>query len=145
MLSFLSRELIDFKQTAHSHEDIWAELSGYTEKGNIFGAEFSSYVQDIKDESDFINDTIVNSRELLADLRETNDALLNTKQNEIITVLTLVSFIFYPLTFIASVFTIPGINVPLTQSRYGWWVIDGIMLLVAIAIAMYFKRRGWVK
>ena len=145
VLSFLSRELIDFKQTAHSHHDVWSELTTFTEKSDLFGNEFYSYVHTIKDESSHINETIVNARELLADLRETNDALLNTKQNEIIKVLTLISFMFYPLKFIASVFTIPGINVPLTQSRYGWWIIDGIMLLVAIGIAVYFNRKGWVK
>ncbi len=145
VLSFLSRELIDFKQTAHSHHDVWTELTSFTEKSTLFGNEFYSYVHTIKDESNHINETIVNARELLADLRETNDALLNTKQNEIIKVLTLVSFIFYPLTFIASVFTIPGIHVPLTETRFGWWIISGIMMVTSLGIVLYFRKRGWIK
>ncbi len=145
VLSFLSRELIDFKQTAHGLHDVWTDFTSYTEKAGLFSAEFFTYIHSIKEESNHINEKIVNSRELLADLRETNDALLNTKQNEIIKVLTLVSFIFYPLTFIASVFTITGVDVPLTKTPDGWWIICGIMLVVAVGIAIYFQKRGWVK
>ncbi len=144
-LSLISRELIDFKQTAYSHHEVWLELSKHSESSNIYGPEFHSYIQQIKDYATGINEQIVNSRELLADLRETNNSLLDTKQNEIIKVLTLVSFIFYPLTFIASVFTISGVEVPLTQTPSDWWVIMGIMLVVTIAIVWYFKKRDWIK
>ena len=143
-LSDLSRELIDFKQTAHSHHDIWSEIAKYAEKGTLFGADFQIYVNAVKDDAIRINELIVNSRELLTDLRETNNSLLDTKQNEIIKVLTLVAFIFYPLTFIASLFTIPGIHVPLTNDPSDWWIIVGIMILVTISIWIFFKKKQWV-
>jgi len=144
VLSYLSRELIDFKQTAHSHHDIWTELTSYIEKGSIFGDDFFNYVHSIKDESVHINEKIINARELLTDLRETNDALLNTKQNQIIKTLTLMSFIFLPITFIASLFTIPGIHVPLTENQADWWIISGSMTAVALIIVVYFKKSGWI-
>lgn len=147
VLSYLSRELIDFKQTVHAHHDMWAEITAYAEKNkekSMFGPEFHEYAHAVKDEAIHINEVISNARELLTDLRETNDALLNTKQNEIIKFLTLVSFIFYPITFIASLFTIPGIHVPLTTGTNDWWIIVGIMAVVTIAIAAYFKKRDWV-
>jgi magnesium transporter len=142
-LSNLNRELIDFKQTARIHHDIWEELTVHAEK-DMFGQDFSVYVEDIKDSFTHIHELIINARELLADLRETNDSLLNTKQNEIIKDLTLVAFIFYPLTFIASIFTIPGTNVPFVESSYGWWLILGAMIVMAIGIWLYFKRKRWV-
>ncbi len=142
-LSNLNRELIDFKQTARIHHDIWEELTVQAEKG-MFGADFHVYVEDIKDNFTHIHELIVNARELLADLRETNDSLLNTHQNEIIKQLTLVAFIFYPITFIASVFTIPGMHVPLVETSYGWWSIIAIMIVAAVGIWMYFKRKRWV-
>lgn len=147
VLSYLSRELIDFKQTVHSHHDIWLEITTYAEghkDKSLFGPNFHEYARAVKDEALHINELINNARELLTDLRETNDSLLDTKQNEIIKVLTLVSFIFYPLTFIASVFTIPGVNVPLTLRPEDWWILVSVMVVITIAIWLYFKKRGWV-
>ncbi len=144
VLSNLSRELIDFKQTVHAHHDIWSEIHAHAEKSSMFGPDFQNYTHAVKEEALRINELIINSRELLTDLRETNDSLLNTKQNEIIKVLTLVSFIFYPLTFVASVFTIPGIRVPLTNVSYGWWTIVLIMVGISVGIWFYFKRKGWI-
>jgi magnesium transporter len=142
-LSNLNRELIDFKQTARIHSDIWEELLKRDEK-EVLGEDFKVYVENIKDDFAHIHELIINARELLADLRETNDSLLNTKQNEIIKVLTLISFIFYPITFIASVFTIPGVHVPLIDLPYGWWIIMLLMVAMALGIWFFFKRNKWV-
>lgn len=142
-LSRLSRQLIDFRQTARVHREVWDEMDASADAA-MFGADYRVYINDIKDEFDRIHELVVNARELLADLRETNDSLLNTKQNEIIKVLTLVAFIFYPLTFIASIFTIPGVHVPLTEGQSGWWIILGLMATTAILIWFFFKKRRWV-
>jgi magnesium transporter len=143
VLSGLSRELIDIKQTARMHHDIWEEMVAFADK-DFFGSDFSSYIRDIRDEFNVIHELISNARELLTDLRETNDSLLNTKQNEIIKVLTLVSFIFYPLTFITAVFTIPAAWVPLVTEPYGWTAIMIGMLAIAALMWWYFKKKRWV-
>lgn len=142
-LSGLSRELIDFKQTARIHRDIWEELLAYADK-SLFGGDFSIYIRDIRDEFNRIHELITNSRELLADLRETNDSLLNARQNEIIKILTLVAFIFYPLTFIASVFTIPAAHVPIVDAPGGWTLIMVLMAVLAAGMWWYFKKKRWV-
>ncbi len=143
VLSGLSRELIDIKQTARMHHDIWEQMVAFADK-DFFGKDFGSYIRDIRDEFNIIHELIGNSRELLNDLRETNDSLLNTKQNEIIKVLTLVSFIFYPLTFVTAVFTIPAASVPLVNQSYGWPVIMVGMAILTCGMWWYFKKRGWI-
>ena len=143
VLSNLSRELIDIKQTARTHRDVW-EAMVLSADHELFGKGFDSYIRDIRDEFNAIHEHIVNARELLADLRETNDSLLNTKQNNIIKILTLVSFIFIPLTFVASLFTIPAPNVPLIGSQYGWWIIFGGMLILTVGMWVYFKEKRWI-
>ncbi len=142
VLSNLSRELIDFKQTARVHEEIWADMVGYEEHA-LFGKDFVVYMRDIQNEFNRIRELSTNARELLADLRETNDSLLNTRQNEIIKVLTLVAFVFQPLTFIAALFTIPGPNVPFT-SQGGWYTILVVMIIVSACTWLYFKKKKWV-
>ncbi len=143
VLSNLSRELIDIKQTARMHHDIWEEMVAH-DHANIFGDSFGSYIHDIRDEFSIIHELIVNVRELLADLRETNDSLLNSKQNEIMKVLTMVSFIFSPLIFIAALFTIPATSVPLIGTSWGWGLILAIMVILAGFIWWYFKKHRWL-
>lgn len=142
VLSGLSRELIDIKQTARMHRDIWEEMVGYADK-DFFGPGFAQYVHDIRDEFNVIHELILNARELLTDLRETNDSLLNTRQNDIIKILTIVSFIFYPATFIASWFTIPAAHVPIIDGPYGWSALSVLMIVMTAAILGYFKKKRW--
>ena len=143
VLSDLSRELIDFKQTVRVHEDIWEDMVRYDEV-TVFGKDFRVYARDIRDEFNRIRELITNARELLADLRETNDSLLNTKQNEIIKMLTMVAFIFQPMTFIAALFTIPAINVPVIEHGLGWYGILIVMVVVTVGIWMFFKQKKWI-
>lgn len=142
-LSSLSRELIDFKQTARVHEEIWNDMVAYDESP-LFGKEFTVYMRDIRDEFNRIRELISNSRELLADLRSTNDSLLDTKQNEIMKILAVVSFIFNPLIFVASVFTIPAAHVPLIDQSWGWSAIFILMVVLAALTWWMFKKKRWI-
>lgn len=143
VLSELSRELIDFRETARVHRDIWTVM---VEGGDkiLFGSEFAPYVKDIRDEFNRIHELINNSRELVGDLRETNDSLLNTRQNDIMKTLTIINFIFIPAIFISALFTIPASYVPLIKSGTGWMILVGIMVLIALAIWLVIKRRKWL-
>ena len=142
-LSNLNRELIDFKQTARIHHDIWTNLSDRSEK-SIFGQDFAPYIEDLKTEFAHIHELITNARELLSDLRDTNDSLLNTKQNQIIKDLTLVAFIFYPATFIAALFTIPAVEVPFIGHSWGWAFILLSMVVMSFGIWLFFKKMRWI-
>ena len=143
VLSSLSRELIDFKQTARMHRDIWEDMVEYSNK-NIFGGDFPTYIRDIRDQFNIIHEYTGNARELLADLRETNDSLLNTKQNDIMKLLTIITFICYPATIIASIFTIPALGVPIIGNPYGWTILMVITLLVTAGFVLLFKRKRWM-
>lgn len=143
VFSDISRELIDIKQTIRTHQGVWHDLVDQADK-NLFGSDFRSYVRDIRDEFNIINEIITNARELLTDLRETNDSLLTTKQGEIIKVLTLVAFIFYPLTFIAALFTIPAAKVPIIGSSSGWMSIFAFMVILTVLLVGLFRKRKWL-
>jgi magnesium transporter len=143
VLSGVSRELIDFRQAARIHQDVWEGMLKHTDK-DFFNADFFEFIRDLRDQFNRIHELVVNSRELLADLRETNDSLLNTKQNDIIRTLTIINFVFVPATFIAALFTIPASFVPLVSHESGWVIILTGMVLMTGAIWFYIKRKGWI-
>ena len=143
VLSNLSRELIDFRETARIHHDIWDDLIKVKDN-KLFGEDFSPYFRDIRDSFTQIHELIQNSRELISDLRETNDSLLNTKQNDIMKTLTIINFVFIPATFISALFTIPAPDVPLTGDLWGWWILVGAMICITIGIWVTIKRKKWL-
>jgi magnesium transporter len=143
VLSHLSRELIDFRETARIHHDIWEDMVKVKD-ASLFGEDFSPYFRDIRDSFVQIHELIQNSRELVSDLRETNDSLLNTRQNDIMKTLTIINFIFIPATFISALFTIPAQWVPLISEPHGWTALFALMVLITVVIWVAFKRKRWL-
>ena len=67
------------------------------------------------------------------------------RMNEIMKVLTVVSAIFIPLTFIVGVYGMNFVNMPELQYTYGYYVIVGVMLLIGFLLLTFFWKRGWLK
>ena len=65
------------------------------------------------------------------------------KMNEIMKTLTIVSAIFIPLTFIVGVYGMNFKYMPELEYEHGYYTIVGIMVLISIAMLIYFKRRRW--
>lgn len=143
VLSDLSRELIDFREAVRIHRDIWEELVGF-DGDSLFPADFSPYKRDIRDEFMRINELISNCRELVRDLKETNDSLLNARQNEIIKTLTIINFVFIPATFISALFTIPARAVPLIEGPQGWNILLALMVVITLLIMIVVKKKKWL-
>ncbi len=70
-------------------------------------------------------------------------ASLSQKMNETMKVLTTVATIFIPLTFIAGIYGMNFANMPELQFKYGYHITWGVMILVAVGMAVYFKRKKW--
>ena len=65
------------------------------------------------------------------------------RMNEIMKILTAVSVIFMPLTFIVGVYGMNFDFMPELRIKYGYFVILGIMLLIVSGMIYYFKRKKW--
>jgi magnesium transporter len=59
-------------------------------------------------------------------------------------VLTIFSAIMLPLTFIAGVYGMNFDNMPELHSTYGYYAVWIIMVVVAVGMLLFFKRRGWI-
>ncbi|MEM8678886.1 MAG: magnesium/cobalt transporter CorA [Planctomycetota bacterium] len=82
--------------------------------------------------------------------RESAAALLGTymssvahRSNEIMKVLTMMSSIFVPLTFIAGIYGMNFEYMPELSSPMAYPLVLGSMVLTAVAMAIFFLRRGW--
>ncbi len=105
--------------------------------------DISFYLQDIHDHIVQANDMVETSRGQLYGLLDVYYSSLSMKMNEIMKVLTIVSTIFIPLTFIAGIYGMNFANMP--ELHWGWsypavWVV---MIVITGLMLVYFKRKNW--
>ncbi len=67
----------------------------------------------------------------------------NHKMNEVMKTLTVISAIFIPLTFIVGVYGMNFENMPELKYTYGYYIVIGAMLSIALGMVYYFKKRNW--
>lgn len=141
-LSRLSRTILDFKRAIGLHREV---LESFEIAGRkFFGPEFDYHMRGILGEYLKVDSSVRNSVESILELRETNDSLLNTKQNEIMKTLTIMAFIFLPLSFIAALYSMETDYLPLAGQPNDFWIITGLMFAITIGILAFFKRKGWL-
>jgi magnesium transporter len=92
----------------------------------------------------------VQALEIVESLRETATSVMeiylsaqNQRLNEVMKVLTVISTLFIPLTFIASIYGMNFKAMPELEWRFGYGWALGLMVVTAIGLVAYFKRRGW--
>jgi magnesium transporter len=66
------------------------------------------------------------------------------RMNEVMKVLTIMSSIFIPVTFIAGVYGMNFDNMPELKTQNGYYIIWGVMLSIIIGLMIYFKRKKWM-
>jgi magnesium transporter len=140
-ISSLNRTLVDFKQAVRFHGETLASLERTGTE--FFGASFAYYLSVITGEYRKIQKTIDDHKEILRDLRETNDSLLTAKTNDIITKLTILNFIMLPLGLITWIFGM-SMNTPLIQSANDFYLVLGAMVVTGLVMFIYFRTKKWL-
>jgi magnesium transporter len=110
----------------------------------FFGPEFSFYIDTVEGEYKRVYRLLEHLRESLQELRETNNSLLSTKQNEVMKTLTVLAFIFLPLSFVASLFGMNTQHIPIVGSPYDFWIVLGGMAVIALSSICFFRYKGWL-
>ncbi len=89
-------------------------------------------------------------RDIASGLHDLYLSSVSTRLNEIMKVLTIISTIFIPLGFIASLYgmNFDGQNAPLNMPelhwRYGYLFALALMATIAAGLVYYFWRKGWI-
>ena len=102
------------------------------------------YLRDVYDHTIQVIENIENLRDTSASLLDIYLSSLSNRLNEVIKVLTVISTIFIPLTFISGVF---GMNVlrmeDWLEAPWAFFAIIASMLIIALTMLAYFRRKGW--
>ena len=68
---------------------------------------------------------------------------ISNKLNEVMKVLTIISTIFIPLSFIAGLYGMNFRNMPELTWKYGYPAVISVMVIISGLLVLYFKRKKW--
>ncbi len=108
------------------------------------------YLRDCHDHTVQIIDLLETYREIASGLLDVYLSSISNRMNEIMKVLTVISTIFIPLSFIAGVWGMnfdPGaspLNMPELRWRWGYPAALAVMAATAGGLLIWFRRRGWL-
>lgn len=141
-ISAVGRNLLGFKRTIGSHQSVWQNLIQIgTEK---YGDKFGRDALSLFDECKRLLVEIENTSLMLAELRETNNSILSTKQNEIMKIFTILAFVTFPLSLVAAIFGMNTAHIPIVGDPNDFWKVLGIMAMMSLAMFSYFKYKKWI-
>jgi magnesium transporter len=138
----LKRSVLRLRRISVKQMDILQRMS----RGEfaLITEEMRPFYRDVYDHLVRVVDLAENYRDLISGSLEAYLSVVSNRLNEIMKVLTIFSAIMLPLTFIAGVYGMNFDNMPELHSRYGYYGVWIIMVAVAVAMLLFFKRRGWI-
>ncbi|WP_084554988.1 magnesium/cobalt transporter CorA [[Phormidium ambiguum] IAM M-71] len=141
------RELLALRRAIWPQRDALNTL--IRDSSNLISPEVRIYLRDCYDHAVQVIDIVETYRELSSGLMDVYLSSISNKMNEIMKLLTVISTIFIPLTFIAGVYGMnfnpekSPWNMPELNWYWGYPVCWAVMIAVAAALVYFFWRRGW--
>ena len=102
------------------------------------------YFRDLHDHIVQIAETLASYRDILWGLTDTYMGAMSNKMNNIMRLLTLISTIFIPLTFIVGVYGMNFEHMPELHYPWAYPIVWLIMIGISIVMLIYFKRKKWL-
>jgi len=136
------RKLLSLRKATWPAREIFSALSK-ADLPNI-SRKNQVYFRDIYDHTIQVIDLVETYRELISGALETHMSSISNSLNEVMKVLTVIATIFIPLTFITGLYGMNFEVMPEIAWEYGYPFSLGLMLIIAIGMLMYFKKKKWV-
>lgn len=143
----MKRELLTLRRAIWPQRDAINAL--IRDGSDLISQEVRVYLRDCYDHTVQVLDMVETYRELASSLMDVYLSSVSNRMNEIMKLLTVISSIFIPLTFIAGVYGMnfdpekSPFNMPELEWYWGYVACWALMLSVAGGLVVFFWRRGW--
>lgn len=143
----LRARVLSLRRTLRHFREAIAILVSY--EGPLIQSDNRPFYSDLHDHLMELVDALDGLRESSGELMGTFHARQSQRTNDIMQVLTIISTIFIPLSFIAGVYGMnfdrsSPYNMPELGWTYGYPFALGLMALIGAAFLVYFRRKGWL-
>ena len=141
-LHALRRETLLLRRTIYPLREMVGRFEKLEEP--IINSDIKVFIRDLYDHTIKVIETIDVLRDMTSGLLDLYMNSASNRMNEIMKVLTIMSAIFIPMTFIAGVYGMNFSNMPELSFKYGYFVVLGVMLIVLIGMLIFLKRKKWI-
>lgn len=138
----IKQDLIYLRKSIWPIRDVVNSLE--RDQGNIITAETKLFLRDLYDHSIQIIDFVETSKDLSSGLFDMYNSMINNRMNEIMKVLTVISTIFIPITFITGFYGMNFRYMPELFLKWAYPVVIVLMIGIALFMISYFKRKKWL-
>lgn len=101
------------------------------------------FYRDVYDHVIEVADTVETFRDALNGLMDIHNSKQSRQLNSIMKVLTIISVIFIPPTFIVGVYGMNFHDMPELSLPWGYPAVWGIMVATVVGMIVYFRRKKW--
>lgn len=140
-ISNASRKLIAFRHTLDAQRDVMEDARP------LIAEMYKRYDTEMENLATHYT-VLTNHAETLSQtlnaLRDTNTAMLFTKQNEVVKLFTIMAFVTFPLSLLSSMFGMNVSSAPILGNEGDFWIILAIMLFATVCFFLYFKYKKWI-
>ncbi|MCP3026325.1 magnesium/cobalt transporter CorA [Halobacillus sp. A5] len=134
-------ELLKIRQTVHPMRDLLYRMLNTHHLEGV--RERKEYFADIYDHLIKVAEIVGSNREMTQDIRDSYLSLNSHQTNRTMQILTVISVIFMPLTFIVGVYGMNFVNMPELSTQSGYLVVWIVMISIAVTMVFWFKKKGW--
>lgn len=130
------------------HKAVWPlrEVLGSLERGDSALVKDSTvvYIRDVYDHVIQIMDTIETYRDIISGMLEIYLSGISNRMNEVMKVLTIISTLFIPLTFVVGIYGMNFKYMPELNKAWGYPAVLFLMVVIVLVMVYYFKKKKWI-
>ena len=115
----------------------------YRTDSDLISSNTKTFLRDVYDHIVQVIDTIETFRDMLSEMLDIYLSSISNRLNEVMKLLTIISTIFIPLTFIVGLYGMNFRYFPELEWKYGYLFVWVIMLSIAGGMLAYFKKKRW--
>ena len=138
---FVKRELMLLRKAIYPLRELIGSLTGNA--GPLIGEDVRIYLHDVYDHLIQIVDSVETYQDILSNMLDTYLSGVSNKTNDTMKVLTIISTIFIPITFLAGIYGMNFNVMPELRFKYGYPLFWVISLVIAGCMILYFHRKKW--
>jgi magnesium transporter len=141
-ISQMKRNIIDYRRIMKTHHLIIKRLISKKETYLIF-TDSKSYYTNLLEHSENIWDILAIQKETVEALQDANTSLATNRLNQTTKIVTILSALFLPATFIMFLFGLSVKDLPFNSNPHGFWIILAISAATSVAMFVYFRAKKW--
>ena len=138
----LKREMLILRKAV---QPLREAISKFAKSENYVVADSTGiFLRDLYDHTIQVMDMVENYRDVLTGLQDLYLSEISFKMNQVMQVLTVISTIFIPLSFLTGMYGMNFDHIPELKHENGYFILLGVMATITVGLLIYFRKNRWI-